>query len=231
MSKENFYLQEKTEINLNALEFDFCNDDFIKNYYEKKISEIADKKKWIETHSNSLAKEQKRIEKAVELGIIPDARAETIWEFNVNKLKNASTNAIETKNKLEKQLDQILENIQNRLNTYLPNWKAQKAKIKFGMYERADFRIDFDTIFVDLGRLQFADNTNEELINGLSHELFHLWFSENIDWSDDEINKYSNEQIKQRGIYKIIDEGLAVLISGQSLEEHHEKQGTNYQGI
>jgi len=79
-----------------------------------------------------------------------------------------------------------------------------------------------------LGRLAFEEDFFEETIQGITHEVFHIWMSEKSDWSDAEQDSISNVALRNRIIFKTIDEGLAVLVSGQSLKTHHEEQGRKY---
>lgn len=52
---------------------------------------------------------------------------------------------------------------------------------------------------------------------------------EKNEWSDSNQDNESDEVLKSQIVFRTIDEGLAVLVSGQSLSEHHEKQGQDYQ--
>lgn len=63
-----------------------------------------------------------------------------------------------------------------------------------------------------------------ELIKGLTHEFFHCWMiegNEKFKFFCLHKDKHPTNLLKEYIFYKIIDEGLAVLISQQSLEKHH----------
>lgn len=52
--------------------------------------------------------------------------------------------------------------------------------------------------------------------------------AEKSEWSDSKQSEMSDQSLKDQIIFKTIDEVLAVLISGQSLEKHHISQGRNF---
>jgi len=222
--------QREAVINLDALSFDFCEDDLVGNFYDEKLRELEDKTKWLQENKAKLEQNKEKITKAVEEGLIANAEPETIWQFQVDKVKDGREKVLAIKNELESRIDEIKADVVKRLGRHLPDWTAEKAKIVFTMNEKADFCIDRDTITVDLGRLLFEQNPTEKVKEGITHEVFHLWMSEGSEWSDSEQDEVSDQALKDRIVFKTVDEGLAVLISGQSLETHHKKQGRDFAG-
>jgi len=178
--------QKEGSINLDALSFVFCKDDFVRNFYNEKLRELED------------------------------------------KAKEGQEKALVIKNELENHVDEIKAEVTKRLEKFLPDWIVDQAKIVFTMNEGADFCIDRNTITVDLGRLLFEQNQTEKVKEGITHEIFHLWMSEGSEWSDSEQDEISDQVLKDRIVFKTVNEGLAVLISGQALETHHTKQGRNF---
>lgn len=215
-------------IDLTALSFDFCTEDSVRDFYDKKLQELEDKEKWLDKNKERLEQNKQKIAQAVEDGLIPDDQPETIWQFKIDKTKEGRERVIEIKNELEGRVDEIKGEVAKRVGKFLPDWSPDKAKIIFEMNEMANFCIDGDNITVDMGRLLFEKNPLEKVKEGITHEVFHLWMSEKTEWSDSKQNEVSDEELKERIIFRIVDEGLAVLISGQPLSEHHKRQGRNY---
>lgn len=212
-------------INLDALSFEFCDNNLIHNFYDVKLQELEDKAKWLEDNKAQLEQNKEKIAKAVEYGLIVDFQPETIWQFQIDKAKDGQEKVITIKGELENLIDEIKDEVAKKLGKFLPDWSPDKAKIDFTMNERADFCIDNDIITVDLGRLLLEQDPLEKVKEGVTHEVFHLWMSEKSEWSDAEQDEVFDQALKKRIIFKTIDEGLAVLVSGQSLERHHTKQG------
>lgn len=78
-----------------------------------------------------------------------------------------------------------------------------------------------------MNRLIFADDLRETVAEGIAHETFHHWMKEGC-----VSRKYSRESIqdmKDMAIGNMADEGLAVLVSGMKLENHHVKKGRDYE--
>jgi len=221
-------IQKESAIDLSALNFDFCDDNDIENYYSHKLSEVEDKEKWIRENRERLSQNKPKIKKVVEGGLILNDRPETIWQFQYDKAKEGVEKSLFIKKELEGKVENIKKLVAEKLDEFLPNWISNKTTISFTINEGADFCIDKDVITVDLGRLVFEKDFFEKVIQGITHEVFHVWMSERSNWSDSEQDKVSDEELRARIVFRTIDEGLAVLISGQSLKDHHEKQGKKY---
>jgi len=225
---ENLDYQGEGSINLDSLSFEFCNDDFVGDFYDKKLHLLENKDIWLEENRSRLEEAKGKIAKAVEDGLIKDSQPETIWQFQVDKAKEGQEKILEIKNKLEGRIDEIKTEITKKLSKFLPDWSSNQAKIIFTMNEKADFCIDNNTITVDLGRLLFEQDPTKKVKEGTAHEVFHLWMSEKSEWSDSKQDEVSDQDLKERIVFQTIDEGLAVLVSEQSLEGHHLNQGRSY---
>jgi hypothetical protein len=231
MEKEKDFIPElkkKGLVDLSALTFDFCTDDLIKNYYDQKLQEIENKDKWMEQNKEKIELNKAKILKAVEDGEISDDLPETIWQFQFDKAREGQKKVLLIKKELESKVEDIKKSVAEKLGDFLPDWILNKGTITFTMNEKADFCVDGDNITVDLGRLLFEKDFFEKTIRGIAHELFHVWLSEKSEWSEGKRDNVSNESLRTRIVFKTIDEGLAVLVSGQSLKTHHEKQGRKY---
>ena len=234
MDSEVSYNVEKQElkkeglINIDALSFEFCNDGLIHDFYEEKLRELENKEKWLKNNRKKLEQNKKKIKKAVKNGLIANTNHETIWQFQINKAKEGQEKVPTVKNELMGRIDEIKMAVIKRLGKYLPDWTAKTAKIVFTMNEDADFCIDGDIITIDLSRLLFEQNPTEKVKQGISHEVFHFWMSEGQEWPNSEQSEISDQNLKDRIIFGTINEGLAVLISGQSLSNHHTKQGRDF---
>jgi len=215
-------------VNLDVLSFEFCADDLVHDFYDKKVYELEDKETWLEKNQEKLEQNKEKIAKAVKDGLITDSQPKTIWKFQVDKAKEGQEKVIAIKSEIESHVDEIKDEVAKKLGKFLPDWSPDQAKIVFTMNEKADFCIDSDTITVDLGRLLFEQDPTEKVKEGVAHEVFHLWMSEKSEWSDSKQDEVSDKDLIDRTIFKTVDEGLAVLISGQSLETHHTKQGKNF---
>lgn len=191
--------QAEALINLDALSFDFCEDDQVRNYYETKLGELADKDKWLEDNQEQFALNSEKIAKAVQDGLIADSEPETIWQFQLEKATEGQEKVLAVKRELESRVDEIKAEVAKRLDIFLPDWNAGQATIVFTMNERADFCIDSDIITVDLSRLSFEQNPLETVKEGITHEIFHLWTSEKSGWSDSKQNEVSDQTLRERG--------------------------------
>ncbi len=220
--------KNESKIDLDLLSFNFCPDSEADNYYDKKLEELEDKDRWIERNKNELLENKDRIAKAIENGLIADEKSETIWQFQIDRVKQEKEKIVQIKKELNEKIDQIKDGVVKKLSKLLPDWKPDKIIINFTINENADFCVDGDTITVDLERLSSEKDFLEKTVRGLTHEIFHVWMSEGNEWSDSKQDEVSDQVLKERIIFKTIDEGLAVGVSGQSLLEHHKQRDVNY---
>lgn len=220
--------KNESKIDLDLLSFNFCPDSEADNYYDKKLEELEDKDRWIERNKNELLENKDRIAKAIENGLIADEKSETIWQFQIDRVKQEKEKIVQIKKELNEKIDQIKDGVVKKLSKLLPDWKPDKIIINFTINENADFCVDGDTITVDLERLSSEKDFLEKTVRGLTHEIFHVWMSGGNEWSDSKQDEVSDQVLKERIIFKTIDEGLAVGVSGQSLLEHHKQRDVNY---
>ena len=218
----------KTTINLTELSFNFCSDKVIDDFYNEKTRELLNKEKWLKDNNEFIEQNIKVIAKAINNGLIPDNKLETIWQFQVNKAKEAAKSLININNNLKQYVKEIKSEVAKKLSQYLPDWSIKNASIFFTMNENADYYMENNCITVDLERLLWEKDPLEKVKQGITHEVFHLWMLEKVIWSNSKKAKTSNLKLRKQIIFKNIDEGLAVFVSDQSLKEHHVKLGTNF---
>lgn len=218
--------KQETIIDLSDLEVVFCDDDFITSYYQHKQSEFEDKDRWIEENKESISQDEKRIAKAIEDGRIPDGNPETIWKYKHERINREMEKALAIKKELEGRKEEMNAEVSKRLAMFLPDWKAESATVNFTMNEDADFCIDGNRITADIARLVWENQPVERFIEGITHEVFHIWMRENAEMSK---GRENIDAVKSDIIFGIVNEGLAVLVSGQNLAKHHERQGRNYE--
>lgn len=214
-------------VNLSELSFNFCSDSFIAEHFNKKITAIENKDLWIEKNKAKLVTHKDEVNFLIKNGLIEDDDIETIRLFKLNKYKESERKMLNIKKDLEGKVEYIKKSVANKLKIYLPQWNSPKINVIFTLNKKADFCVDKDVI-VDLQRLTQEDDYLNKTINGITHEIFHVWMSEKSSWENSDIDKKTEEGIKNQIILRTIDEGLAVLIGEQSLKIHHERQGKVY---
>jgi len=166
--------RQKGNIDISNLSYDFCDDELINTYYEQKLLEIEDKDKWLEENEENLLQSKDRIAKAVQDGLIANDNPETIWQFQIDRVKNGNEKIVEIKKELEGKIEQIKIDVAKRLSEFLPNWKSENATVTFTMNDKADFCVDKNEITVDLGRLLGNEDFIEKVTEGITHEVFHI---------------------------------------------------------
>lgn len=221
--------KQNYNIDISNLSYNFCDDDLINTYYEQKLSELTDKNKWLKKNKENLLQSKDKIAKAVRDGLIIDDKPETIWQFQIDRISKGKNEVMRIKTEIEQRMEQIKINVAKKLSVFLPNWKPEKMIIIFTMNDKADFCVDENEITVDLGRLSGNKDFIEEVTSGIAHEVFHVWMKEKNEWSDSKQDDEPDEALRSQIIFRTVDEGLAVLVSGQSLRKYHEKQGINYE--
>lgn len=220
--------REKHSIDLSALTFNFCADDEVVLYYNQELDEIGNRERWIEENKEILTQNKTRIVQAVKDGMIFDDRPETIWQYEYARTKEGQEKILRIKKELAGKVEDIKKRVAEKLENFLPDWVSKKIAVIFTLNKEADFCVDEENVTVDLGRLALEENFLEKTIQGITHEVFHIWMSEKLTWSDAEQDSISDEILRERIIFKTIDEGLAVLVGGQSLKAYHEEQGKKY---
>ncbi len=115
--------------------------------------------------------------------------------------------------------EEIKNEVQGRLSKHLPNYEYQEFEVLFTLDKRSDFRCPNDNeIIVDLGRLIRNSLDNENLISGITHEVFHVYFNHLPKGEMSDLNYEIINSEKARILLHCLDEGFAVNISGQNLE-------------
>lgn len=220
--------KKENAVNLSGLAFGFSDDDFLRKYYDSKLEELVDRDKWLEANRGRLAEKSQEIEKAVADGLIADSRPETIRQFQLEKTRKSSERVLAVREELSRRAEEMKAKVAEKLGNVLPPWVLEKARVNFTINENADFSVDGDQITVDLGRLAGEENYFETAVNGITHEIFHVWTGEKSSWSDEKLKTASPAELRQAIMFKTMDEGLAVLVAGQNLEDFHRGKGRNY---
>jgi hypothetical protein len=217
-------------IDLSSLTAEFCSDDDIREYLSNVNCRYKDKDLWIRinTEFGFFETQNKSILKDVEDGKLKDTNSETIWQFKVDEVVDEQQKFIQMKKEIFQMMDEVMIDVAKSLGKFLPDWKLPHGpKIFFTLSGHSDYRLENDTnIIVNLKFLINKTDRKESLRKGLTHELFHLWMNKDGLVSVYEDPLYTE---KQYLINRTINEGLACLLSGDSLKEHHEGQGTDYQ--
>lgn len=118
--------------------------------------------------------------------------------------------------------EEIKKEVQKRLADYLPDYEYPEFEILFTLSRQADFRCPSDNeIIVDLARLTWNPSPDETLMSGITHEVFHVWFNHlpHGEISDSSYEVADNE--KAGVLLNSLDEGFAVNVSKQDLEEFY----------
>ena len=200
----------------------FCDDRDIEGFYERKDKEWRDFEEWKRKNSERMVAARERIRAAVSAGILADENPETIWNFEKEEMCRKKEMVSGRRDELAQRREELLRLCEERLWQWLPDWTPRGGvEIYFVLNEKANFWVDGKKIGADL--LRMADQTDffERTVCGICHELFHVWMFEGLE----EAKEYTP---REKILYRIVDEGLAVFVSGQSLREHHESQGREY---
>lgn len=139
------------------------------------------------------------------------------------KLKNIKKDdVVKVAEYISRKYDEIKIEVQDRLSVYIPDFNAPEFEVLFSVIRGADFRCPNDNkIEVDVARLTTDPNIHDTLVNGITHEVFHNWANNKfISGARPESIEVVNED-KIDFLWNVMDEGLAVNISGQNLEEFY----------
>ena len=211
----------ESRIELDAVHHEMCEEISISKWFQQQRVALGDFPSWHERNNEALERKRELLENLVQQGTLPDASPETIWKRTQDDLDiTIEQRTRELWSEIPEHLSDILGSVRARLQKWLPGWTAPKTTIHFGTFERADFSIDGQNVYVDLVRLARNDDPMSALEEGLTHELTHRWMDETLD--EEPSTPY------QRMERKLIGEGIAVFVSGQSLEKHHKSLGRDY---
>ncbi len=138
------------------------------------------------------------------------------------KTKFNTEDVLEIGKKISEQYKEIKIEVEKRLSTLLPDFEAKEFEVLFTSYEWADFRCPNDNeVVVDLVRLSKSPSVMETLIAGITHEVFHVWFYHQPFVEKSNIHHEIVDNNKVKVLLRSLDEGLAVNISGQNLEDFY----------
>jgi len=230
MGKENIFNPEykkEAGIDLSLVEFNFCDEEKIKDDFAVEIGELENKEKWLNSNKNWLHKNKDKIAELIKTGMLSDNDPESIRKMKLKGARKRLERVLFVKKELEKNIDVIKSEVINKLTKFLSNWTPDKISIDFTLNKNADFCIKNKRIIVDLSRLSFEKDYLKEAINGVTHELFHAWQKDGLylhNHKSDSVNSDSKEGM----VFGALNEGLAVLIGGQDLKMHHEAKGKDY---
>lgn len=140
-------------------------------------------------------------------------------DFYAKDLKEMGTeNVRQIRQELGERSGEMKSSVGEKLGFFLSNWAPEFGEINFTVTDKADFCIEKGTdITVDMNRLRFEKDFVEKSVEGITHEVFHMWAGE-----------CPESGAKENIIFRTVDEGLAVLVSETSLGQHYEKQGKSY---
>ncbi|EKE18772.1 MAG: hypothetical protein ACD_9C00242G0002 [uncultured bacterium] len=222
MEKESlskFEKEKESNIDLLLVKVDFIADTEIDLWCSQKIAESKDMASWIKKMEDDDKLKQEDIDWALKNGMIAQNTKQAVWEYVHAKDIGRRVAIEKIRNEIEQKLKFIMRQSASMLEKYLPDWKPENLVINFTTNESANFCIDVKNITIDLNRLSENPNAINDVINGITHELFHAWME--IEKSD-----LSERELILRGI---AGEGLAVFIGNQNLENHHTERGKNYE--
>jgi len=93
----------KSKIEFNNIPFQPASDQEITDAFIADEEEIKDRDAWVEKHKTILEKEADSINKAVEEGLIPDARPKSVWAYQKERLGRKKIESIKLKQEIESQ--------------------------------------------------------------------------------------------------------------------------------
>ncbi len=219
--------KKESLIDLKALSFNFCSEDFLHSFYNRKLQQLENKEKWLAEYGKQIEENKKALNEAVQKGLIRDSEPETIRNFQIDREKEKQKRVMEIISTIQNHADEIKDDVAQSLSKFLPDW-SPAMEIMFTINKKADFCINDEGIIVDLERLVREDNPLETIKKGIIHELFHFWMSQEDKDLGPQAKEKSTQALREKIIFKTIDEGLAVLISCQRLEEHHKEESRSY---
>ena len=218
----------ESNINFSKVELKYWSDEEINSFFDKRITALQNPAEFIEANKWQFDNFKRH---RMDEGYSEEEMIKRFVQREIKDSTNAKEKAIIVKNKLESKKEEILEKVRVKLAEYLPDWNANTTKIVFKVMGDADYRHPRNgEVEVDLWRLTFQDDVIENVVDGITHELFHEWMGESSQKYYRDENKFvSIEDAKLSACNKTVDEGLAVLVGGMSLSKHYEEQKLDYQ--
>ncbi|PIR86998.1 MAG: hypothetical protein COU11_02085 [Candidatus Harrisonbacteria bacterium CG10_big_fil_rev_8_21_14_0_10_49_15] len=211
-------------VDLTEVSFSFSSDTELAQYGEAIRTELGNKEKWLAERAEEFVANRVQIEEAVVAGVLPEATLEAVWRWRSAQEETARERLLKIRDLLADNVEVLRAAAEARLARFLPDWSPRELRVVFTTDESADYRFDEGVVYVSLPHQLKISDVLQDVEQGLAHELFHAWMQEGR--VDEDIETV--EQLKDSIRFRILDEGIAVLVSGQSLERHHEAQGRNY---
>lgn len=220
----------ESNIDLSKTILKFWSKERINSFFDERIlslqkpDDFIEKNKWqFDNFKKHLTDRNYSEEEIVKLFIQREIRNSVNYRERIFAIRD----------QLESKKEEILEQVRIKLAKYLPDWYTNDIEITFKIMEDADFRHPRNgEIEVDLWRLVFQDDVVENVIDGVTHELFHEWMGQGSQKYHMDEEKFSTiDDARLSACNKIVDEGLAVLIGGMSLPKHYEKQKRDYEDV
>lgn len=211
--------KEKSSVDLSLVKFEVISEDDLHAWIKTERGKIENKEQWIADNQKDFDNNQEKIEALVKSGILKEGTIEAVREYRLGMLRELEGNSLRIREHVQQNLKRILQVVSERLGEYVREWKPENITIHLGVYEHANFCIDGNEIYADLVRLCYKQNPEKELQQGIAHELFHHWMEE---------ARFEEHDEKDTIYERIANEGLAVYVSGQSIQQHHERQGRIY---
>ncbi len=195
----------RSRINLDAVTPHWITPDEVERVVSTEHDALTSEADWIASH-------QRAVEAMLASPGWEDKTATDVWQYAQADILSWERGIRELLAHIPELYPVAMTAAAERLGAWLPDWDAPETTIEFGLFRRADFRIDGETVYVDLGRLARADDVAATLTAGLTHELTHRWFHQG------EVPKKSVPVWFQQ---KLVNEGLAVVVADQSIAAHH----------
>jgi hypothetical protein len=231
-SPENPKIEKNSEIDLMNVKIEFWSDEQIAAFFDDRLEALNDPENFLSKNQWQLDNLKRHVAKE---GYSDQEIADKFIQREKRRSVEMKEKCIAVKAELESKLELIMEAVHTKLATYLPNWKPSSVKVTFKIMEDADYRHPNNgEVEADLWRIVYKENKVDDVIHGVTHEIFHEWMNEQGELK--RLDEYRKEDAESAPLEigrklvraRTIDEGLAVLISGQSLKQHHEERGIDY---
>ncbi len=145
------------------------------------------------------------------------------------KLGQSKEDILEIAQELAGKYGEIKREVERRLSVLLPDFIAEDFEVLFTLNRRSDFRcLDKNKIEVDLARLARDPLAVNVVIGGVTHEVFHIWLRNQKTGETAQSLYEVNDSNKAEILAGTLDEGFAVAVSGDSLEEWYREKGLDY---
>ncbi|HHX58356.1 MAG TPA: hypothetical protein GX706_01140 [Candidatus Moranbacteria bacterium] len=210
------------------INFEVASKEELKSENNLALQKVASFDNWLETNRDELTINKEKIEEAVELGLITNSEPETVWRYQKEKLEKDLEKMLEVKLFIEKNIKKIKLSINQRIESSIPIRGKITANLNFKINELADFCVEEKNITADLRRLSHSQNLMQDIVDGVTHEIFHAWFQRALPEYHKEKNDSDVDALKKETVVALINEGLATYLGRQDLQAFHESRSKNY---